>query len=142
VALIGVIFFGLLSSQAKPTIAAVVPRLRSQLEAAHLPAPVADQVVAGFSRCFQDRASAKDPSATPPSCQQPTSQLQAQGQGGQAIGQALQSAGVEARKRNFVAAIKRTLWYEVAVYGLSFLVVFLLPNVSGHHLRQTGEAPA
>jgi hypothetical protein len=36
-----------------------------------------------------------------------------------------------------------TLWYEVAVYGLSFLVVFLLPNVGGHHLRQAaGEAAA
>jgi EmrB/QacA subfamily drug resistance transporter len=140
VAIIGVIFFGLLASQAKPTIAAVVPRLRSQLQAAHLPAPVADQVIAGFSTCFHDRASAKDPSATPPSCRQATAPVQAQGQGGQAIGQVLQSAGVNARKRDFVASIKGTLWYEVAVYGLSFLVVFLLPNVGGHHLRQAGGA--
>jgi EmrB/QacA subfamily drug resistance transporter len=142
VAIIGVIFFGLLSSQARPTIAAVVPRLRSQLQAAHLPAPVADQAIAGFSTCFRDRASAKDPSATPPSCRQTTAQVQAQGQRGQAIGQVLQSAGVDARKRDFVASIKRTLWYEVAVYGLSFLVVFLLPNVGGHHLRQAGGAAA
>jgi EmrB/QacA subfamily drug resistance transporter len=140
VAIIGVIFFGLLASQAKPTITAVVPGLRSQLQAAHLPAPVADQVIAGFSTCFHDRASAKDPSATPPSCRQATSPVQAQGQGGQAIGQALQSAGVDARKRDFVASIKGTLWYEVAVYGLSFLVVFLLPNVGGHRLRQAGGA--
>ncbi len=142
VAIIGVIFFGLLASQAKPTITAVVPRLRSQLQAAHLPAPVADQVIAGFSTCFHDRASAKDPSATPPSCRQATSPVQAQGQGGQAISQVLQSAGVDARKRDFVASIKGTLWYEVAVYGLSFLVVFLLPNVGGHHLRQAGGAAA
>ena len=140
VAIIGVIFFGLLSSQAQPTIAVVVPRLRSQLQAAHLPAPVAGQVIAGFSTCFHDRASAKDPSATPPICRQATSQ--AQGQGGQAIGQVLQAAGVDARKRNFVASIKGTLWYEVAVYGLSFLMVFLLPNVGGNHLRQAGGAAA
>jgi len=142
VAIIGVIFFGLLSSQAQPTIAVVVPRLRGQLQAAHLPAPAADQVVGGFSTCFHDRASAKDPSSTPPSCRQATSQGQAQGQDGQAIGQVLQSAGVDARKRDFVASIKRTLWYEVAIYGLSFLVVFLLPNVGGHHLRQAGGAAA
>jgi EmrB/QacA subfamily drug resistance transporter len=143
VAIIGVIFFGLLASQAKPTITAVVPGLRSQLQAAHLPAPVADQVIAGFSTCVHDRASAKDPTATPPSCRQATAQVQAQRQGGgQAIGQALQSAGVDARKRDFVASIKGTLWYEVAVYGLSFLVVFLLPNVGGHHLRQAGGAAA
>src|SRR6266536_2268438 len=142
VAIIGVIFFGLLSSQAKPAIAAVVSGLRSQLQAAHLPAPVADQVVTGFSTCVRDRASAKDPTATPPSCRQASSQLQAQGQDGQAIGQVLQAAGVDARKRDFVASIKGTLWYEVAVYGLSFLVVFLLPNVGGHHLRQAGGAAA
>jgi EmrB/QacA subfamily drug resistance transporter len=142
VAIIGVIFFGLLSSQAKPAIAAVVPGLRSQLQVAHLPAPVADQVVTGFSTCVRDRASAKDPTATPPSCRQASSQLQAQGQDGQAIGQVLQAAGVDARKRDFVASIKGTLWYEVAVYGLSFLVVFLLPNVGGHHLRQAGGAAA
>jgi hypothetical protein len=53
----------------------------------------------------------------------------------------LQSDGVDARKRKLVAVIKRS-WYEVAVYGLSFLVVFLPPNIGGHHLRQAGEAPA
>jgi hypothetical protein len=58
------------------------------------------------------------------------------------IGQALQSAGVDGRKRDFVASIQRTLWYEVAVYGLSFLVVFLLPNVGGHRLRQAGAGAA
>jgi EmrB/QacA subfamily drug resistance transporter len=142
VAIIGVIFFGLLSSQAQPTLAAVVPGLRTQLQAAHLPAPVSDQVVAGFSTCFHDRASAKDPSATPPSCQQATAQGQSQGQAGQVIGQILQSAGVDARERDFVASIQHTLWYEVAVYGLSFLVVFLLPNVGGHRLRQAGSGAA
>jgi hypothetical protein len=30
----------------------------------------------------------------------------------------------------------------VAVYGLSFLVVFLLPNVGGHRLRQAGAGAA
>jgi EmrB/QacA subfamily drug resistance transporter len=146
VAIIGVIFFGLLASQANPTIASVVPSLRGQLQAVHLPAPAADQVVTGFSGCVRDRASAKDPSATPPSCQQATSQIQTEGHGGQAVGQAvgqaLQAAGVDARKRDFVASIRRTLWYEVAIYGLSFLVVFLLPNVGGRHLRQAGGAGA
>jgi EmrB/QacA subfamily drug resistance transporter len=142
VAIIGVIFFGLLSSQAAPTIAAVAPGLRGQLQAAQLPAPVANQVVTGFATCFRDRAGAKDPTATPPSCRQATSQVQGQGPNGQAVGLALQAAGVDARKRDFVGSIERTLWFEVVVYGLSFLVVFLLPNVSGHNLRQSGGAAA
>ena len=41
-----------------------------------------------------------------------------------------------------MGSIERTLWFEVVVYGLSFLVVFLLPNVSGHNLRQSGGAAA
>jgi EmrB/QacA subfamily drug resistance transporter len=146
VAIIGVIFFGLLSSQAGPTISAVLPGLRGQLEAVHLPPPVADRVVTGFATCVRDRSSAKDPSATPTSCQRSTSQLQAEGssgqENGQAVGQVLQAAGVDARKRDFVASIERTLWYEVTIYGLSFLVVFLLPKVGGHSLRQSGGAAA
>jgi EmrB/QacA subfamily drug resistance transporter len=142
VAIIGVIFFGLLSSQATPTIAAVVPGLRSQLRAAQVPAPVADQVIAGFTTCFHDQASAKDPSASPASCRQATSRIQAQGTRGQAIGQVLRSAGVDARKRDFVAAMKGALWYEVAVFGLSFLVVFSLPNVSGQRIRRPDAAAA
>jgi EmrB/QacA subfamily drug resistance transporter len=142
VAIIGVIFFGLLSSQAGPTISAVVPGLRAQLQAAQMPPAVTNQVVTGFAACVRDRASAKDPTATPPSCRRATSQLHAQGPDGAAVGQALQAAGVDARKRDFVASIERTLWYEVAIYGLSFLVVFLLPKVGGQALRQSGGSAA
>jgi EmrB/QacA subfamily drug resistance transporter len=143
VAIIGVIFFGLLSSQAAPTISAVVPGLRGQLQAAQLPAPAANQVVNGFAACVRDRASAKDPSATPASCRQATPPVQAQGGGnGQAVGRVLQAAGVDARKRDFVASVERTLWYEVGIYGLSFLVVFLLPRIGGQRLRQSGGAAA
>jgi EmrB/QacA subfamily drug resistance transporter len=69
VAVVGVIFFGLLSSHAGAVSDELTPRLRSDLQTAGVPAPVANQVVAGFQTCFQDRAGAKDPSATPPSCQ-------------------------------------------------------------------------
>jgi EmrB/QacA subfamily drug resistance transporter len=143
VAIIGVIFFGLLSSQAAPTIAAVVPGLRGQLQAAQVPAPVANQVVTGFATCVRDRSSAKDPSVTPPSCRQATPPVQGQGAGkGQTLGPLLQAAGVDARKRDFVASIQRTLWYEVGIYGLSFLVVFLLPRIGRQRLRQSGGAAA
>jgi hypothetical protein len=142
VAIIGVIFFGLLSSQAQPTLAPVHPGLRTQLQAAHLPAPLSEQAVAGFSTCFHDRASAKDPRPCRRAASKPPHKGRARARPGQVIGQALQSAGVDARKRDFVASIQRTLWYEVAVYGLSFLVVFLLPNVGGHRLRQAGAGAA
>jgi EmrB/QacA subfamily drug resistance transporter len=145
VAIIGVIFFGLLSSQAAPTVGRVAPQLRSGLETAGLPAPTVDQVAGGFRVCFEDRAGAKDPSTTPASCQRLQSQAASQGGSqlqGQQAGQVLQAAATDARKQDFVAAIERTLWYEVAVYALSCLLVFLLPSVRAHRLRREGGAPA
>ena len=42
VAVVGVVFFGLLSSRAPAAVATVTPQLQSQLAAANLPAPQAD----------------------------------------------------------------------------------------------------
>jgi hypothetical protein len=64
VAVIGVIFFGLLGSHAATVGNELAPRLRTELETAGMPGQASRQVVAGFRTCFQDRANAKDPSAT------------------------------------------------------------------------------
>jgi EmrB/QacA subfamily drug resistance transporter len=125
VALVGVIFFGLLGSQAARVGADLAPRLRAELQAAGLPAPVSAQVVAGFETCFEDRANAKDPSATPASCQQAQA---SQGQGQDRVGQVITSTAETARRRNFSDAFERTLLFEVAVFLACFLLVFLLPG--------------
>ena len=150
VAIIGVIFFGLLASQATPAADQVAPGLRAGLARAGLPAPAADRVVAGFRVCFHDRASAKDPSSTPASCQRLLAEAQGgQGQGGPAgsapsqqaqVGGLLQAGATSARERDFSSSLQRTLWYEVGVYALSFLLVFLLPAVRGGELRRGGPA--
>ena len=137
VAIIGVVFFGVLSSHAAATAGGVTPALRGQLRALGLPAPVQEQVVAGFRACFQDRSSAKDPSATPPSCQRLQGQAgggAVQAEVGRRVGQATAAVGVVAREQLFSTAIRRAVAYEIAVYGLSFLLVFLLPNVRGRRL--------
>jgi len=126
VAVIGVIFFGLLSSQAAGMTADLAPRLGAELQAAGVPAPASRQVVAGFETCFQDRASAKDPSAVPPSCQR-----LAQGQGQDRVGRVVASTAEAARKRNFSDAFERTLLFEVAVFLLCLLLAFLLPDPRG-----------
>ncbi|MGH9205429.1 MAG: MFS transporter, partial [Acidimicrobiales bacterium] len=56
IALIGVIFFGLIASNAVRASNEVTPTLRGDLTAAHLPASAIDQVVDGFQTCFIDRA--------------------------------------------------------------------------------------
>jgi EmrB/QacA subfamily drug resistance transporter len=124
VAVIGVIFFGLLSSQAAGVSADLAPRLDAGLRAAGLPAPASQQVVAGFQTCFQDRASAKDPTAVPPSCQGVTGQ----GPGQERVGRVVAATADLARRRTFSDAFQRTLLFEVAVFLLCLPLTFLLPD--------------
>jgi EmrB/QacA subfamily drug resistance transporter len=132
VALIGVIFFGLLGSHASTVTADLAPQLHADLQSAGLPDPLSQQVVSGFATCFQDRSNAKDPSAIPPSCQR----AQAQGQG--PAGQVVVATADQARRQNFSQVLERTLLFEIAVFLACFLLMFLLPP--GRPARQPAEA--
>jgi EmrB/QacA subfamily drug resistance transporter len=132
VALIGVIFFGLLGSHASAVTTDLAPRLRADLQSAGLPVPLSQQVVSGFATCFQDRSNAKDPSAIPASCQR----AQAQDQG--RIGQVVAATADQARRDNFSEVLERTLLFEIAVFLACFLLMFLLPP--GRPARQPAEA--
>ena len=135
VALIGVIFFGLLGSHASTVTADLAPGLRADLQTAGLPSPQSQQVVTSFATCFQDRSNAKDPSATPASCQL----AQAQGQG--RIARVVAATTEDARRQNFSDVLERTLLFEVAVFLACFLLMFLLPR-GGRTVAQPAEAAA
>ena len=68
VAVVGVIFFALISGRADASAGTAIPQLRQDLAAAHLPPQAVDQSVAQFTLCFHDRASSTDPSIVPTSC--------------------------------------------------------------------------
>jgi hypothetical protein len=137
VAVIGVVFFGLLGSQAAGVADDVLPGLRADLQGAGLPPAATQQVAAGFRTCFEDRANAKDPSAVPASCAQ--AQSQAQGQDG--VGRVVAATAETARRQNFSEAFQRTLLFEVAVFLACFLLVFLLPDARAAAAAQhTGAA--
>ncbi|HEV8374289.1 MAG TPA: MFS transporter [Actinomycetota bacterium] len=136
VAVIGVIFFGLLGSHAATVGNQLAPRLRTELEATGMPGQASRQVVAGFQTCFQDRANAKDPSATPASC----ARAQAAGQG--RVGQVVAATAEDARRQNFSDALERTLLFEVAVFLACFLLTFLLPGARGPAREPAAEAAA
>ncbi|HEV2895834.1 MAG TPA: MFS transporter, partial [Actinomycetota bacterium] len=137
VALIGVVFFGLLTSQAAGVAADLTPSLRCQLQTtAGLPPAATQQVAAGFQTCFEDRASAKDPSAVPASC----AQAQAQGLGQDRVGEVVAATADSARRQNFSEAFQRTLLFEVAVFLACFLLVFLLPGARAGAREQPAEA--
>jgi EmrB/QacA subfamily drug resistance transporter len=138
VALIGVIFFGLLGSQAAGVADDVIPGLRAELQGAGLPPAVTQQVAAGFRTCFEDRSNAKDPSAVPASC----ARAQAQGQSQPQLAQVVGATADSARRQNFSQAFQRTLLFEIGVFLASFLLVFLLPQARGEEAGRHAEAPA
>ncbi|HEY1642605.1 MAG TPA: MFS transporter [Streptosporangiaceae bacterium] len=138
VALIGVIFFGLLGSQSGPAAAAVAPQLRSGLAAAGVPAPAAAHIRGQFPACLHDRLVASDPTVTPASCRLTTP-------GGQAqvvpapVQRVLAAAGGTAVRRDFAATLERTLWFQVGVFVLSFALMVALPRGAGR--RATAAEP-
>ncbi len=135
VAVIGVIFFGFLGSQSGPAAAAVAPQLRAGLTAAGLPAPAAARIERQFGACLQARLTAADPTVTPAVCRPP---------GGRALpvrlSPVLAAAGSTAVRRDFAATAERTLWFQVAVFGGSFLLMLALPKGAGR--RQPDQAAA
>ena len=138
VAVIGVIFFGLLGSQAAGVADDVIGGLRADLQAAGLPPAATQQVAAGFRTCFEDRANAKDPSAVPASC----ARAQAQGQRQPELAQVVAATADTARRQNFSRAFQRTLLFEIGVFLASFLLVFLLPRARGEEAGRPPEAAA
>src|SRR5215470_6595027 len=131
IAVIGVIFFGMLGSQSGPAAAAVAPALRSGVVAAGVPARQAGQIEGQFRVCLHDRLVAADPTVTPASCQPKAGQVITP-----AVRRALAGAGASAVRDDFVASLVRTLWFQVGVFLLSFLLMFALPRGAGRHADQ------
>jgi hypothetical protein len=52
----------------------------------------------------------------------------------------LARAGGAAVRDDFAVSVERTLWFQVGVFGLSFLVMLLLPRGAGRHRPGSGEA--
>jgi len=127
VALIGVLFFGLLTSQAVANANAVAPQLRGGLQAAGVPTQAQAPIVSQFTTCFHDRAAEKDPTVIPPSCQQPHGANGTQPAASQRITQVITHAAQTANARNFAQAIERILWYLTCAFLASLLLLFLLP---------------
>jgi len=126
VAIIGVIFFGMLGSRADIASASAHLQLRSDLAAAGLPTGQIDSAVATFDRCFSDRAHSHDPTAVPASCPQTAAD--------NAVTRAFASAASAAKGRDYTQSLERALLYNIGVFALSALLVLALPR--GHRRRE------
>ncbi|HEY6479956.1 MAG TPA: MFS transporter [Streptosporangiaceae bacterium] len=139
VALIGVIFFGLLGSQSGPAAAATAPQLRAGLAAAAVPAGTAARIQDQFGACLHDRLVAADPTVTPAACRLASPAGTARPLP-PAVHRLLASAGGAASRRDFAASVERTLWFQVGVFVLSFLLMLALPRHSRPQAAATGRA--
>ena len=131
VAVIGVIFFGLLGSRAAGVADTVTPQLQTQVASAVSQAPgigapaqqIGAQVAAQFRTCFIDRSNEKDPTVAPPSCSSTAPQPLAG-----VVAPVVQDAVRLALARNFTGALERTLLFNVGIWAVSFVMVLALPR--------------
>lgn len=134
IAVIGVIFFGLISRGATASIQSVMPQLRADLTTAGIPAQNQDQVITGFTACFNDRVHQKDASVIPDSCRQ-DQQASSDSQVSPAALKAVSDAAKQANAANFSHAFSWSIAFELLLLALTFGLVFLLPR----HIRPESE---
>ncbi len=138
IALIGVIFFALLGSQSAAAARTVTPQLRSGLVAAGVPAQYTGRVVTEFGACLHARLVATDPTVTPAACHPAHGQVLPA-----AARPVLASTGGAALRTDFASSLVRTLWFQVGVFVLSFLLMLGIPAGAGRHAKETPQpAPA
>jgi EmrB/QacA subfamily drug resistance transporter len=130
VAVIGVIFFGLLGSHSTSVAQAYSPGLERALTAQGVPPPAVVVIVDVFQHCFHDRSSEKDPTVVPPSCRLPIA-------GDPAVNRILAQSGTLARKRNFADSFNLSLLFNIGLWSATLLLLFALPQRSRAH----GEGP-
>lgn len=120
IALIGVIFFGQISHASNSSFQSQVPELRRQLSALHLPAVTQDQIVAGATSCFNDRAHEKDTTVVPASCQQAGTN--------RAVGHVVQAAALKANAVNFSHAFRLGALFTIGLLVVVFGLCLVLPR--------------
>ncbi|CAN5385504.1 MFS transporter [soil metagenome] len=128
IAVIGVIFFGQLSSGSAVHFEEVEPRMRTEFVALNLPKDIENAIIKGSEQCFVDRAHQKDSSVVPGSC---ASLSNNQGLSGEIVD--IVTRGVkEANTTNFQHAFKWTVIFESAILLLSITLAFMLPKKFNH----------
>jgi EmrB/QacA subfamily drug resistance transporter len=132
VAIIGVIFFGLIGSQATTSVESVKDKLATELSGAGVPSFAQGSIVSGFEACFHDRANAKDFLDVPESCKQGEESLASfaatQPELAKKVGDAIASSAAVANQRNFTRSMERTLYWQIGALVVIFFLTFMLPK--------------
>jgi hypothetical protein len=119
---VGVVFFGLLSSRATTAVATVTPQLQTQLAAAGVPPAQAEATVETFTRCFKAQAASSDPSQPVPNC--PVA-----GTSANPVSDAIGAAARIALGRTFVSSVERILFFNIGFWALTGILSMFLPRI-------------
>jgi EmrB/QacA subfamily drug resistance transporter len=133
IAVVGVVFFGLLGVNASTSSASALPRLRHELTVAGVPASQQAVIIGKFQACYSARAHATDPSATPAICAQTTRQIAASPAPTQvkaAVAAAVENqAAPAARLDDFILSMRTSLWWHVGAFALALVLCARLPRM-------------
>jgi EmrB/QacA subfamily drug resistance transporter len=133
IALVGVIFFGLLGTNANTSSASAVPALRHELTVAGVPATQQPIITGRFQACYSGRAHETDPTATPAICAATLREIAASPAPASvktAVAAAVADQAVPAaRLDDFTLTMRTTLWWQVAVFALALILSSRLPKV-------------
>jgi len=122
VAVVGVVFFGLLTGGAAPAASAVTPALRAQLTEAHLSPGTVNGAVATFTPLFRSGGLLQQPAADRP---------------GVSVGRrhhvdpttsAFSGAASSALAKDFVGAVEVLLFFNIGFWVLTALLSLALPR--------------
>jgi EmrB/QacA subfamily drug resistance transporter len=131
VAILGTVFFGLLGGGIATAVDHRSDDLRGRLTAAHVAPAAQDRIVSGLRTCASDRATAKDPAATPASCarlEKDTRSAVTSPEDAARIPGVLEATASSAFRSGFGSVMQTLLWIVDGMLALTFLLAFLLPR--------------
>jgi EmrB/QacA subfamily drug resistance transporter len=123
IAVIGVVFFGALTSGAATHFDTIVPKLQDKLTSQHIPAAAQTAIIEGAKTCFVDRSHQKDSTVVPASCQ-----LHDSAPVNQELVDIITTSAKEANEVNFAHAFRWAFIYELGFLALTVGISFLLPK--------------
>lgn len=133
IAVVGVLFFTFLGSNSADASHSAEQNLRAELASAGVPAAAQQQIITNFDTCFSDRTHAKDLSKIPASCSAAQAEMAKSPLPAavtQRIGHAVTEVALPAaRKADFSATLRDTLWWHVGAFFLTLLLVLRLPRI-------------
>ncbi|MVO90435.1 MFS transporter [Streptomyces sp. p1417] len=129
IAMVAVVFLGVLPGQSGKGVDAAEPAIRHELTAAGVTDRAAqDDILAGYRTCTEDRLGEPDADAVPESCRGlPAGVTEGQST---AVLRALEDAGPDVRAETFARSFGRGLLYSAALFVIMTVIMVALPRTA------------